>query len=515
MPAAKGAVNDTLRRLLILVSASLICGPVIAGSHEQPAGDTGEYCHQYELRPQSELRLVAASSEGAGTGQSGGSSASGSSVDLTLANEQLEAVSQENADLKDRVQEAETIINDLKRLIALKDDELAAMQQQMAGGGVVEETMDSAASLEPGLVDDGMDMDVAEETSGFEEDAEEMAEDMLVGEEVTGTADDAMAAEEMAEEGMEEDMFAAEEGEELVDEMSDAMAEDETGEPEEVDVATETAEDTSADAVVVPPPAGIVDQALSFIMGHLIIILGALGALILVIVALLFISRRKQNAVSDAGPISATEFPDFEETADEAGSPEVTAEAVADAVDASEEETMLPADDADEEAEAEDKTAFVAPGEAPAAPEAAPEPEPEAEEPEEDPLAEVNVLIAYEQFDQAEEFVRDAISNNPDRADFHSKLLEVFYAANDKKKYEEAAQVLSGVVNSEGPHWEMAQAMWQEMSPNRALFVFPASRFLPLGYSGACFIVGVLPSGIYPPDCIHAPASMEGGLLGL
>ena len=40
----------------------------------------------------------------------------------------------------------------------------------------------------------------------------------------------------------------------------------------------------------------------------------------------------------------------------------------------------------------------------------------------------------------------------------------------DKKGYEDAAQVLHDKVNGEGPHWEMAQAMWQEMSPDRALF---------------------------------------------
>ena len=83
---------------------------------------------------ESELRLVAASSDGAGTGQGAGESSSDDKVNLALANEQLEAVSQENAELKHRMREAETIIEDLKRLISLKDDELAALQQQMAAG---------------------------------------------------------------------------------------------------------------------------------------------------------------------------------------------------------------------------------------------------------------------------------------------------------------------------------------------------------------------------------------------
>ena len=47
---------------------------------------------------------------------------------LALANEQVEELSQENIELGDKLTEAETIIEDLKRLVELKDDELAALQ---------------------------------------------------------------------------------------------------------------------------------------------------------------------------------------------------------------------------------------------------------------------------------------------------------------------------------------------------------------------------------------------------
>ncbi|NKB38313.1 MAG: hypothetical protein GKR93_14305 [Gammaproteobacteria bacterium] len=406
---------------------------------------------------ESELRLVAASSEGAGIGQSGGSG-NANDADLVLANEQLQATSQENAELKDRVQEAETIINDLKRLIALKDDELAALQQQMAGGGIVEdvESLDSMTveeeMIEEPVIEDEMD---AVDDESFDE--------MSTEEDDFASSESDMMEEDSASEMMEDEM--ADSGDDAIDEMEEEMTE---VSEEETEVATT---EVVAD---VPAPAGIVEQALSFIMGNLIVIGGALGALIIGIIGLLFISRRKQNAATETDSVTTTEFPDFDEADVEDAESEATAESVADlAVDESEEETILPAGSEEEVEDADDKTAFVAPGDAPE-PEAAPEPEveeeEEEEEEEEDPLAEVNVLIAYEQFDQAEEFVRDAIANNPERADFHSKLLEVFYAANDKRKYEDAAQVLSGLVNSEGPHWEMAQAMWQEMSPGRALF---------------------------------------------
>ena len=49
---------------------------------------------------------------------------------LALANEQVEELSQENIELGDKLTEAETIIEDLRRLVELKDDELAALQAQ-------------------------------------------------------------------------------------------------------------------------------------------------------------------------------------------------------------------------------------------------------------------------------------------------------------------------------------------------------------------------------------------------
>lgn len=87
-----------------------------------------------------------------------------------------------------------------------------------------------------------------------------------------------------------------------------------------------------------------------------------------------------------------------------------------------------------------------------------------------DPLEEMNVYLAYERFDQAEELVREAIEREPDVAQYRLRLLEVFYSANDKKKYEDAARDLLDLVGPESEQWASALAMWSEMSPNRALF---------------------------------------------
>ncbi len=93
--------------------------------------------------------------------------------------------------------------------------------------------------------------------------------------------------------------------------------------------------------------------------------------------------------------------------------------------------------------------------------------------PEDDLMEEVNVFLAYEHFDEAESFIRDALENDPDNMDFHGKLLEVFYAATDKKSYEDAARVVNEKTGGQGKYWDAAVAMWQELSPNRALFETP------------------------------------------
>ena len=65
-------------------------------------------------------------------------------ADLVLANEQVEELSQEKIELEDKLTEAETIIEDLRRLVELKDDELAALQGQ---------TMNEQAESGPGLLE--------------------------------------------------------------------------------------------------------------------------------------------------------------------------------------------------------------------------------------------------------------------------------------------------------------------------------------------------------------------------
>lgn len=109
----------------------------------------------------------------------------------------------------------------------------------------------------------------------------------------------------------------------------------------------------------------------------------------------------------------------------------------------------------------------------PVAPEAAIELE------EEDPLSDINVYLAYERFDEAEETVKQAISGKPDEHKLKLKLLEVYYAAGNNAAFEQYARVLQSAVDGTGPLWHSALAMWQAMSPERALFA-PATGAEPV-----------------------------------
>lgn len=357
---------------------------------ERPAGGAAPAPEQPAAgaaKGKPELKIVTPE-KGAGAGQTeagGGAAETGKTGNsLAMANEQLQSLQAENADLKEQQSEDAAVVADLQRLIKLKNDELAKLQQSL-------QNMNAQAAK---------------------------------------------------------------------------PAAPPPARPKPAPAKPKAA------APPAPAPMSLTARIMSAIADNVTMIAGALGALVIAILILVAIRRRAASRAEEqalapdveAGSEAETEMPSDSEAETEFNP---------DTAEEPEDEEQLG------ESTMEDHTVIAAAvgEEAAAGPAVQPE-EDEAEEPEqeeeEDPLAEVNVFLAYEHFDQAEEFVRDAISREPENLDFHSKLLEVFYAAGDKAKYEEEARVLNEKVNGQGPHWDMAEVMWQEMSPNRALFEEPA-----------------------------------------
>ncbi len=404
--------------------------PEVSSVPETPSAAVEETVSE-EAAADAELKLVSADDSAEATEQVS-SVDSGSGEELVLAQETIQVLTQENIELKDRVQESEALLADLKRLLSLKDDELAALQEQMA-------TTDAQQAID----------ETAVEAMGEAEDV------------IAGTEDDATVEEEVISES----------DENVVDEAEEAITEDEQNvnadDEEEIIAVVETEPESDSAGIM-----GMVNQYLApvkdLVMGNPIVGMALAGLLVLILIIVVVMKFRKEPAETvQIDAMTEEAFPDFD-----SGDLGDTGEDLPD----SEAVTVLPDADAQAEESAdfdldideEDaKTQFVAAEEVPAPEEA---PAPVEEEEEEDPLQEVNTYLAFEQFDQAEEFVRNVISNDPENPEYHTKLLEVFYTSGNKKSYEEEAKVLHGIVGGEGEHWNIATAMWQEMSPNRALF---------------------------------------------
>ncbi|MCK4840528.1 MAG: LysM peptidoglycan-binding domain-containing protein, partial [Methylococcales bacterium] len=95
----------------------------------------------------------------------------------------------------------------------------------------------------------------------------------------------------------------------------------------------------------------------------------------------------------------------------------------------------------------------------------------DTEQNEVDPISEADVYLAYGRYQQAEDLMRQAIESQPERDECKLKLLEIFYANENAKGFEEYATELanSGKQNDQG-FWVKVVEMGSEISPESTLF---------------------------------------------
>lgn len=476
-----------------------------------------------------ELRLVGSEDSSTGVGQGSGDAGSDSAVmdqDLALAEESMVALESENKELKEKLIEAESLIDDLNRLIVLKEDELSALRDQLSLSGAEELAMDEEIPLEEevmedmlpeeafpeeevleeppiedqlpeeGMLDDELldestmvpDEPAYDDSTNFIQEEEELPQtdpteygelydEDAMSEEFPGESD--FDEEVPMEEGFVDDEFADDDfveddfTEEPLDDaaMDTEVFPDETVDELAEETFTEVPEEAESDSGL-SAVSGVLDTVnqyfgpmLDFVKQNLTLLGSVLGGLLALFLGYMGFKKfrgEKEEVLELDDDDDLLSFDDAD-----SGSVEV------DLSDSDANDTLVmdapidldtPMESTETEAErtaAHDFSDSQPPGYA--------EPENRADS-DEDPLAEVNVFLAYEHFDQAEEFVKKELQIQPDNLDYHNKLLEVFYAAGDKKSYEEAAKVLHDKVGGSGEHWDMALAMWAEMSPNREIF---------------------------------------------
>jgi pilus assembly protein FimV len=87
-----------------------------------------------------------------------------------------------------------------------------------------------------------------------------------------------------------------------------------------------------------------------------------------------------------------------------------------------------------------------------------------------DPVAEADVYIAYGRDAQAEEILKEALRNHPERNPVRLKLLEIYAARKDQRSFEMQAGELYGMTKGEGDEWAQAAALGLSIDPANPLY---------------------------------------------
>ncbi len=97
----------------------------------------------------------------------------------------------------------------------------------------------------------------------------------------------------------------------------------------------------------------------------------------------------------------------------------------------------------------------------------------QTEDSEVDPLTEADVFVAYGRYEAAEERLKEAIENDPNRAELKLKLIELYHTTRNKPAFENAAEEFYASLGdgaAESPMWQKVVAMGVELVPNNPLF---------------------------------------------
>lgn len=87
-----------------------------------------------------------------------------------------------------------------------------------------------------------------------------------------------------------------------------------------------------------------------------------------------------------------------------------------------------------------------------------------------DPLSEADFHMAYGLYDQAAEVVQKAVERDPSSKEFHAKLAEIYFAANNPEGFLDAARGLKEVAGPGDSDWENIAIMGRQIAPESDLF---------------------------------------------
>ena len=424
------------------------------------------------------------------------SSGTGDSADLdqlrtrlALAEEELDASRIENKDLESKISELQlqlSKVEELQKMIEIEDSSLAKIQDGQSG--------DLAADIPDGESEDAMAEDessatvAADSTTSEQLDSnEEALIEELLAEEAAAQAEEQAA---IAQGDMPDGESDASVSDEMPDEQplaaitegaatsGDQMVEDETTTvsvtPPAPVIITEsgsTGVSSMLDGILPPDMADMI-PSLDGILGNPIL-LGAIAGLIVLLLILMLVKRRKAAQDDESLMADSTSTNLFAGDDED----ELTPIHLAEAEDALETDIKFPDEDdmsapapVEEEAEEEDEFAATAIISADNMPDPeAPAPAASAAE-QDDVLNEVDVYLAYGLYDNAEDLLNSSLADNPERADYRSKLLDTYFATKKADAFSKEAQNLKAMGEAANPYWDRVQIMGYELAPDNALF---------------------------------------------
>ncbi|OOZ40817.1 hypothetical protein BOW53_06255 [Solemya pervernicosa gill symbiont] len=334
----------------------------------------------------------------AATGADGVESASSNDAELqrelNLLAETTEAQRQQNEELQERMSELEKQLETAKRLLELKDDELAAMQ-----GRAAEEPVEAVVAVE---VESTVAIEPAETTVA------EKAPAVTPVAEAPKPVEPVAVAEPEIEVGSEEEL-------ELVDEILEQIS-------DYTDDTIEFVEDAMEDPTVLA---------------------GAGGAIAIIALIIWLLARRRRMGMTEfqESILAASPKPSgFGETSEAAAEEQLDTPSL--------EQTNL-----------SEFGSVSGMGDI------------QSEVSEVDPIAEADVYIAYGRYQQAEDMLSEAVSNEPDRNDLKLKLLEVYHATKNQRAFEENAESLYASLGGQSdPMWDRVVAMSNELGIDNPIF---------------------------------------------
>ena len=87
-----------------------------------------------------------------------------------------------------------------------------------------------------------------------------------------------------------------------------------------------------------------------------------------------------------------------------------------------------------------------------------------------DPTEEAAVYMAYGRDQQAEEILKEALRDNPERISIHRKLLELYARRQDAASFEKIAVMAKEITQGQGPDWEAIAKIGSTLQPESKLY---------------------------------------------